>query len=129
MKWTVRSVYFYLVSFVMLITLVFGTVTFINNIVEMFDPGRLMYVDKPAQELSIRERLRTQFPNATEAEIIQWAKEEVDRTYESQVKQDWYYRWRSLIQSAVLILIAAPTYRYHWRRALQLDAPASGAAS
>jgi len=79
-KWTVRSVYFYLVSFVMLITLVFGTVTFINNIVEMFDPGRLMYVDKPAQELSIRERLRTQFPNATEAEIIQWAKEEVDRT-------------------------------------------------
>jgi len=34
-----------------------------------------------------------------------------------------------LIQSAVLILIAAPTYRYHWRRALQLDAPASGAAS
>jgi hypothetical protein len=121
MKWTVRSVYFYLVSFVMLITLVFGMVTFINNIVEMFDPSRMSYYDKPAMETSIRARLRTEFPNATDAEIIQWAKDEVEANYANQVKQDLYYRWRSLIQSAVLILIAGPTYRYHWRKAQALD--------
>ncbi len=121
MKWSVRSVYFYLVSLIMLITLVFGIANFINNVIDMFDPSARAYIDKPSQEIMVRERLRTQYPNATEDEIARWAQEEVEKQYEDQVRQNLYWRWRRLIQSAVLIVIAYPIYRYHWRGARALD--------
>lgn len=120
MKWSARSVYFYLVSLIMLITLVFGTASFVNNVIDMFDPGRA-FIDKPAQEQMIKERLRREYPNATEEEIARWAKDEAETNYQNQLRQDMYYRVRRLIQSAVLILIAFPIYRYHWRGAKSLD--------
>lgn len=129
MRWSVRAVYYYLVSFVMLMTVVFGSVTLVNNVIRMFEPdfyGR--YAPKaisPQNEIAIRDELRRNFPAASEEDITRWTQDrlrvqqdEMDANY----RQQMFYRWSSLVQSAVLLVVALPVYTYHWRRAQRLTA-------
>jgi hypothetical protein len=128
MRWSVRAVYYYLVSFVMLMTVVFGSVTLVNNVIRMFEPDYARYYPKvvsPQNELAVREELRRSFPAASEEDITRWTQDRLRVQQEEQAlnyRQQMYYRWSSLVQSAVLIVVALPVYLYHWRRAQRLTA-------
>lgn len=118
MKWTIRSVYFYLVSFVMLLTLVFGSVGVINSAVAMFEPGYAAYQLKdPSNELRIREELRRSYPEASDEDVARWAADRVLQDYARDAAVQRYHRWARLVRSAVLVVVALPVYLYHWRRA------------
>lgn len=121
MKWTVRSVYFYLVSFVMLLTFVFGSVGVINSVIDFLQPDYAEYqLQDPTNELRIREELRRSFPEASADEIARWAADRVQQAYSRDAAVRRFHRWAGLIRSAVLVAVALPVYLYHWRRAQRL---------
>jgi hypothetical protein len=123
MKWTIRSVYFYLVSFVMLLTVIFGSVSLINNMIDLFEPDySLIQLKDPATELQIRQELRRANPDGSEEDISRWAAERVQQEYDRNAAIQAYGRWSRLIRSAVLVIVALPVYLYHWKRAQQLAA-------
>jgi len=123
MKWTIRSVYFYLVSFVMLLTVIFGSVSVINNVIDLFEPSyaQMQYKD-PANELRVIEELRQSHPEANDDDIARWATERVEQDYLRETARERYYRWAHLVRSAVLVAVALPVYLYHWKRAQRLAA-------
>ena len=121
MKWTIRSVYFYLVSFVMLLTVIFGSVTLINNVINMFEPDQSQMMLKDLTvEVQIKDELRRSNPGAPEEDIARWAAQRMQEQYDRSVALQTYYRWSSLVRSAVLVIVALPVYIYHWRRAQKL---------
>lgn len=124
MRWSVKAAYYYLVSFVMLLTVVFGSVTFVNNAIRMFEPdyGRYTPIADPYREAALREELRRAFPQATDEDIIRWAQERAREEQKAGNRLEAFHRWSRLIQSGVLILVALPVYLYHWRRAQRLTA-------
>lgn len=120
MRWSVRSVYFYLVSLIMLLTVVFGSVALVNAVIDLFEPGYDSYyrgpVD-PSREAYLRAELARTYPELSEEEIRQMAAEQLQEEMRLGLQRETYWRIRRLVQSAMLILVAFPVYRYHWRRA------------
>ena len=92
---TIRSLYLYLVCLVTLVIALFAAVELTRSTVGLVypDPGYYGYA-VPGEELSEAERLR----------------QEIAR--QSQRRNDVL----GLVSSATTLLIAAPTYLYHWRR-------------
>jgi hypothetical protein len=107
----------------MLLTVVFGSVSLINAVIDMFDPSISYYAGPidPAREMALRDELRRTYPDATEEQIQKWALERLQAEQKGNLSRDMYYRWRRLIQSAMLVIVAFPVYRYHWRLAQSLS--------
>ncbi len=113
----------------MLLTVVFGSVSLVNAIIDLFEPGYTSYYRgpmpvEPNRELWLRDELRKVHPDATDAELREMAIQQIEAEHELNIQRDRYYRIRRLIQASILILVAFPTYRYHWRRAGADEQPA-----
>jgi len=121
-RWSVRSVYYYLVSLIMLLTVVFGSVSLVNAVIDMFQPDSFYAAPiDPSREFYWQQEYRRQFPDASDEQIQRWARERMEEEQKQPQSRDWFYRWRRLIQAAILVLVAFPVYRYHWRLAQALS--------
>ena len=109
----------------MLIIIVFGAVSFINAVIDMFEPQGTYGAVSPGRpigaELALREELRELYPNLSDEEIADLARDEHEAQLGRQKAAHNYRRWRRLVQTAVLMVIAFPIYRYHWRGAKALS--------
>jgi hypothetical protein len=112
MKYSIREIYFYLVSLVMLIIIVFNLFSLVNGIIEWFEPQQLHIEAK-----YLRTRLEDENPDATEEELDQLVADEAERRREQEEARREFYRWKRIAQPVIAIVIAFPIYLYHWRRA------------
>lgn len=109
--WSVRTIYLYLVSFVTLMMIIWGTVQFINVMVAFAYPPPI-YSPTPAD-------LKIQAANQNvPIEVVQ---EQARIEEQRQLQQARYDRARRTAQSLALLLVAVPVYLYHWRK-IQHDA-------
>ncbi len=102
-KWDIRRIYLYLVSFATLMMMIFGTVQFLQGVINVAYP----HPGPSPSEIKMRMGPDGQ-PKLTEAEI----KKQMEEERASQR----YYERRSMINNLVLFLVALPVYLYHWRK-------------
>jgi len=111
--WDIRTVYYYLVSFVTLMMIITGTVQVINRVVDVMYPpsvARPMPMPlPPGKPLP---------PGQDEAAYL----EQMRIQQEQMALEQRRYQVISLINSFALIMVATPTYLYHWRRIKALEA-------
>lgn len=103
-KWDIRKIYLYLVSFATLMMMIFGTVQFLQGIVNLSfpNPGNTYY------ELEMKYGPNDKADKPSPAELKERA--------EAEKAQQRYYEIRSMINSLILLLVALPVYLYHWRK-------------
>lgn len=112
MAWDARTTYYYLVCFVTLLMVIFGTVRVVQHGLDLLLP------EEPYRPSPVELRERTPRPPGqadttfTREELEEMAEEEAAR----QRRQQQRRTLRGLLGSLVLVLIAAPVYWYHWRR-------------
>lgn len=117
MSYSLREVYYYLVSFVMLILVVIGLFQLVGAGISLFEPDPGYYRFEPfAGEAEIKFRLESEYPEATEDEIARMVRDETKRNAEIERSQRNYWRWQRLANALAFLVIAFPIYRYHWRK-------------
>lgn len=106
-RWSIRSVYFYLVCFATLLMLIFGTVQLVRSAIDLAYPNP-PYVD------------HYRYPVPAEKEPPQLSAEEIERQEaverERQLEQQRHYAVRQMLEGVAMLIIAGPVYVYHWRR-------------
>lgn len=114
-EWNIRTVYLYLVSFVTLMMIIFGTVDLIRSVVTIAYPPPI-YTPGP---LDVKYRVKN------DPTITPEVAEEQARLEEARARQQQHYEQaRRLAWAASLLVVAVPLYLYHWRRIQrELDAP------
>lgn len=117
---SMREIYYYAVSFVMLILVVIGLFQLVSATIALFEPAAGMYrYPTIAGEAEIRARLASQHPEATDEEIDAMVRDELARLERIEAEERAranYWRWQRLVNAAAFIVIALPIYRYHWRK-------------
>ncbi|NLN06270.1 MAG: hypothetical protein GX167_01445 [Firmicutes bacterium] len=112
LKWTLDQLYFYLVCFVMLVTVIVGIINLVQAGIDLFLP--VPEPDYYARKEIISELYaRSTLP----AEIIEQELEAQQEFRQVQArKQNLATALSRLLRGAVQLLIAVPVYLYHWRR-------------
>ncbi len=104
-RFTLRSLYLYAVCFATLLIIIFAGVNLVRSTVELAYPDPMRYVEPVAPA-----------PDG----VDQQAPEERRQAVEDSQRREAVL---SLVTSGTLLLIAGPTYVYHWRR-IQAERPA-----
>ncbi len=114
MKYSLRELYFYSVSFVMLLILVLGVYQLIDAGMTFWEPR----YEPPVYESKLRleEEIRQKYPALEEGEIKERVERQMEEMAENEKERQAYYRWRNLVRAAALVLISLPLYLYHWRK-------------
>ena len=111
--WQLKNIYLYLVCFVTLMMIIFGLISFLQNVVNYFVPVRyanyLTLMDIEQEYLNSSREV----PPLEELEAIRDSR----NAQEEQLKKnDRIYTLRSLVGSLAVWLIPLPFYQYHWRK-------------
>lgn len=110
-NWDIRRIYLYLVSFATLMMMVFGTVQFLQGIVNIIypnpEPGPIISDTKFRYSEAVKNN-----PEITEDEV----KKQIAEEQAQAVRSQRYYETRSMINNLLLFLVALPVYLYHWRK-------------
>ncbi|MDW7651857.1 MAG: hypothetical protein SCK29_14585 [Bacillota bacterium] len=121
LKWGIDQLYFYLVCFVMLITIIVGVTGLVRAGIDMLIPlpdqstSRPYYEPKPVEP-----------PDAASSQLT---KELIEQELQNQKVHQENLEQRNSFNSAMLqlfrslaqILVAFPVYLYHWRKIPLLD--------
>ena len=128
MKFSLREVYYYLVSFVTLMMVIIGLYQLVNAGIGLFEPLP-PYAERLESRTELELRSKERFPQATDEQIARLVDEELAaRRHEVEARQN-YWRWRRLIESLAFIAIAFPIYRYHWRLVREYERRDAGGAA
>lgn len=110
--WSIKNLYFYLVCLATLFMFVGGSISVINNAMQLALPDRpnisLVYLYYPEYRGDSTQPLFDPPPL-----------EELEQRRVEQEKMEIQYRGytkRSLLNSIALMIIAAPFYLYHWKK-------------
>ncbi|NLM45660.1 MAG: hypothetical protein GX200_02505 [Firmicutes bacterium] len=117
LKWTPDQLYFYLVCFIMLITVILGIINLVQAGIDLLLPVPEPDYYNP-KEINNELYARSTLP----AEIIEQELEAQQEFRQTQAqKQNFATALSRLLRGAVQILIAVPVYLYHWRRIPRLQ--------
>lgn len=108
--WSLRNIYLYLVSFVSLILIIAGLITFLGSVSDIFFPTEY-YPPKLERMNNYNKDLgmsREQYEAQIEKEMQQYKANEQNR------------RVNRSIRSLSMVIVALPFYLYHWRK-IQAD--------
>ncbi|MGM0653407.1 MAG: hypothetical protein ACQES4_11610 [Bacillota bacterium] len=111
-SWSIKNLYFYLVSLVTLFLFVGGTISAANNAMQLILPDK---PNIPLTQAYFREYRETgeevafDPPPLNKLETIRAEQEKEFSNY-----QGWAQR--ELLNSIALMIIAAPFYWYHWKQ-------------
>ena len=112
--WSPRRIYLYLVCLITLVMMIVAAVNLARAVLELVYPGRPFYsapVPVPAETPAAPEAYEKELRQQREAEE-RWAR---------------HAAVISLVGNATMLFVAAPLYRYHWRRIE--TGPAEGSAA
>ena len=115
MRFTLRELYYYAVSFATLMMVIIGLYQLVNAGLSLFEPPAAM-PPRLESRLEAELRYKERFPDATAEQIAQLVDEDTSGRQEEFAARDAYWRWRRLIGAIAFIAIAFPVYRYHWRQ-------------
>jgi hypothetical protein len=109
--WDIRRIYLYLVSFATLMMMIISTVQVFQGIFNIVYPN-----PEPGPYISdirmrYQEAIKTN-SKITEAEI----KSQVETERAQNLKNDRYYRVKSVIDNIIFFGVALPVYLYHWKK-------------
>ncbi|MBS4032274.1 MAG: hypothetical protein KGZ63_12770 [Clostridiales bacterium] len=120
LKWSIDQLYFYLVCFVMLITIIIGITGLVRAGIDIIVPVPDTTFGKPVREFGpvTGGGDKSQLPaEIIESEIIKQEEYNSQRERNNVFNQAMLQILRGLAQLAV----AFPVYLYHWRKIPQLD--------
>ncbi len=108
--WQMRNIYLYLVTFVTLMMIIFGMVSFLNSIARLVFPLEYRYYTTLMD-------LEAEYTNAgREVPPL----EELERVREDRMERDAArdraFQIRDLVSSLAVWLVALPFYVYHWKK-------------
>lgn len=114
-EWNIRTVYLYLVSFVTLMMIIFGTVDLIRAAVAIAYPPPV-YTPGP---------LEIKYRSSNDSTITpEMAAEQARLEEERERQRQRYDQARRLASAVSLLAVALPLYLYHWRQIQrELDPP------
>lgn len=104
MKWEVRRLYFYVVSLVTLVMLLFGTWAMVMGLLEVLMPGPPPDPCLEAMKMGVKEITTLTAERCQELQVL-----EVERRRIMQI--------RGLIANVVFLGLVGPAYLHHWRQA------------
>jgi len=99
-RWSLRSIYLYLVCPITLIMVIVGAATAVRAVVDLVYPDPGYYMERPIDE---------------DGEPI-YSEEEWERQQSVQRESTLRYAILSLAGSLSYVFIAGPLYVYHWRK-------------
>jgi hypothetical protein len=105
-KWDIRTVYLYLISFVTLMMVIIGGVQGVQAIGNYFYPPPDYGPSPFAYELKLKD-------TSLAPEIIQ---QQIKEEKERQERQVRYNLFQRALSSVALIGVGLPVYLYHWRK-------------
>lgn len=119
LKWSIDQLYFYLVCFVMLITIIIGITGLVRAGIDIIVPVPDTTFSKPFRELGpVTSGDKSQLPaDIIEGEIYNQEEYISQRERNNVLNQAILQILRGLAQLAV----AFPVYLYHWRKIPKLD--------
>ncbi|MGM0367516.1 MAG: hypothetical protein ACQEP2_02915 [Actinomycetota bacterium] len=106
----VREIYFYIVCIIALIVFIIGLVNLADSIVNYVNPTT--YISRP----QIMPMYREQYRELSEQEINALVEEEM----EASLKFEKNMALRGIIRGAVMLIISAPLFIFHWKKAQAL---------
>ncbi|MDN5363993.1 MAG: hypothetical protein PWQ91_1054 [Eubacteriales bacterium] len=109
-KERLKSLYFYAVSFVCLMLIIGGLISFFFNLTDLMLPP----VSTPPPSL-VGEPPEINGRKITEEE---WRKQQEEQ-HKWEQEQERRRNMRGMIYGAIVVGVATPLYVYHWRRARQ----------
>ncbi len=109
-SWQLKTIYLYLISFVTLMMIIFGFISFVNNLARFAFPTNYNYY--PTLMEIEREYInnKQETPPISELEQIREERMAYDQN------RDRIYLLRDLIGSITVWLIPIPFYLFHWRK-------------
>ncbi len=125
--WSIRNIYMYLISFVTLMMVLFGIISFLNNTARFFlETDYRYYITLMDIE---QEYLNTgrDVPPVKELERIREERHLAGQ--EEDYLRNRAYRLRNLIGSLAVWLVPLPFYLYHWRKIKEEHYPPRGGAT
>lgn len=111
--WHLKNIYIYLVSFVTLMMIVFGLITFFRNAMNYVYPTSYSYY-QTLMDIEY-EYLNTNRPVPPVAELEKIREQRLELEKRS-IQDNRINQMRNLISSLAVWLIPIPFYLYHWRR-------------
>lgn len=119
MAWDVRRTYYYLVCLVTLLISIFGGVRAVQSGLDMLWP------EEPYRPTELDLYRQYDRRPGTEQEDVPYTREEIeamaDRQQEQEARRMRRRALRDLIGNLVLLAVALPVYRYHWRHVRSLE--------
>lgn len=112
--WDLRNIYLYLVCFVCIIMILVGTVTALNNFIDLFFPE--YYSIGPemiARDYQDYIKYNQGTNNTMSLEEYQKMREEQQQL---DLQRQKSYKKKQMAQSFSMIIVAVPFYLYHWRK-------------
>ncbi len=109
--WDLRGIYLYLVAFATLMMVVFGLISFLNNVAHFLYPLHYRYyitlMDLEAEFIySGRDVPSLEVLRQIQTDRMEWMTGTADQSY----------RLRGIISTMALWLVALPFYLIHWKR-------------
>lgn len=102
-RWDIKTIYLYMVAFVTLMMLLFGTV---NGLQAAFD-----YFFQP-RELYISPKFSEPYPDKSGKLTEEMQAAELER----QAREFRYHQLQRLFNSAATVGVSLPVFFYHWRK-------------
>lgn len=109
-----RTVYLYVVSFATLMMLIYGVVGAVESLVEFVYPPP-NWVSSPTEMYKRAQEVGEEIP----LEVIH---DQFEYERQNQMRSIMHSRVTRAATNVTLILVALPTYLYHWRRVQREDA-------
>lgn len=105
--WSLRNIYLYLVCFVSIILIIFGLISFINSIVDIF-------IVTDYYPISKYEVLDPTGKDSAVTNPDYAAKLEQERVQQLELQKN--NKIKRSIQNLSIFIVALPFYLYHWRK-------------
>lgn len=107
---SIREIYFYIVCLIAIVIFIVGLISLADGIINYIKPNS--YVTKE----NLMPSYKTQFPAISDEELNKLMEKEI----ENSLANERTFALKSMIRSAIMIIIAVPLFAFHWKKAQEL---------
>ncbi|MCL5987035.1 MAG: hypothetical protein M1371_10830 [Actinobacteria bacterium] len=107
---SIREIYFYVVCLIAIIIFIIGLVGLADGIINYLKPNTYMTIS------NLIPSYKTQYPTMSDEELNKLMEREIANS----LANERNFALKSMIRSAIMIIIAIPLFAFHWKKAQQL---------
>jgi len=120
-NWTAKKVYFYAVSLVLLLLIIFNVGSLLWQLIQITIlpplPSRMWNYEDAKRQLLWEKYGTTENVTVTPEEVQAF----IEQKEKENQRSTLYYNWQVVVKNALYLAVIAPLYWYHWKVARTLE--------